>query len=180
MTRMPVRLVAVLGVILLAQGQPSAQVITSNLIVPFEATIDVPLSDGISTESVTLTGAIHVMSVLQPVDPCSPKLRCRIEVTLAGVNGEGEDTGSHYSAIGSDVLVPTPPPISESLDFSLFVPPNPVVPPNPTLPPNPIVPPDPILPLRVTLEFEFDGAVLTDVTVVDVTIPGCGFDVCPE
>ncbi len=176
MTRMSVRRLAVLGAILLVQGQPTAApAITSNLVVPFEGIVEVPLFGDI-TDSVELTGVIHVTSVLQPVDPC----RCQIKVNLVGVSGEGSETGLHYQAVGSDVLQPSPPPISESLDFLLFVPPNPIVPPNPTVPPNPVVPPNPILPLRVTLAFEFDGAVLIDVTVVDVTIPSCGFDVCPE
>ena len=176
MTRMSVRRLAVLGAILLVPGQPTAApAIVSNLVVPFEGIVEVPLTDDI-TDSVELTGAIHVKSVLSPTDPC----RCQIEVNLIGVSGEGSVTGLHYQAVGSDVLSPTPPPISESLDFFLVIPPNPIVPPNPTVPPNPVVPPNPILPLRVTLEFVFDGAALIDVTVGEVTIPSCGFDVCLE
>jgi len=172
MTRLPVSLLAVIGVILLLQGQPTAaQAVTSKLKVPFVGVVDVPLPDG-STETVPLTGAIHVTSVLAPVDPC----RCRIEVNLVGVSGSGDVTGSHYELIGADnVLQPDGPPTAPvEFDFLLVSGGGCAT----CVPPNPTEPPDPILPLRATLQFAFNGAVLTGVTVGDVTIPDCGDDVC--
>jgi hypothetical protein len=158
------------------QGQPTAApAIVSNLVVPFEGIVEVPLSDDI-TDSVELTGAIHVKSVLQPVDPC----RCQIEVNLHRRLRRRQRDRLALPRRRLRCPAAKSPPISESVDFFLLIPPNPIVPPNPTVPPNPVVPPNPILPLRVTLEFVFDGAALIDVTVGEVTIPSCGVDVCPE
>lgn len=107
----------------LAVTAAAAGLVTSSLMVPFTGLFN----PGGTNEPVALTGRVHIVTQLQPGDPCAPGDPCRLFVNLADVKGVGQNSGARYIAIGAQVLQPT----------------DPCTPGDPCTPTDPCIPTDP-------------------------------------
>jgi hypothetical protein len=84
----------------------------------FWVTVDGPTFSGPS-ESVALTGRVHIVTQVIPPTPIIPPDPIRVYINLADVHGIGLTSGFHYVAVGA---------------VQTFIPPDPIIPPNPIMP----------------------------------------------
>src|SRR5262245_42772752 len=82
------------------QAQFFSHPLTTSLRLPFPGTVSVPLPDA-TTDTVTLSGVLHLVLHVVPPDSTFPVDPMRIGVNLQGVTGVGE-TGRRYLGVGAE------------------------------------------------------------------------------
>jgi len=140
-------------------------VVTSSLMVPVDGLVFNP---GGTLEGVALTGRVHLVTRVQPGEPCQRSDPCHVYVNLADVKGIGLSSGALYVAIGAaspPFATPMPPPILPQF----------VIMPVST-PPNPITPPNPVLPITFVVTLAFDQAGTLSPGATTVGLPACSLD----
>ena len=161
-------LIFVLAFPALGKVQLFSRPLTMSLHVPFAGTVSVPLADA-TTDTVTLTGVLHLVLHVVPPDPILPTDPMRVRVNLEQVAGVGEDTSLRYLAVGADQVnfatVPPDPILPLDLSFSL------VQLPDPTVPPDPISPPNPVLPLDVAVFLTLTEDGQWEATIGEMSVP---------
>ncbi len=141
----------------------SAGPVTSSLMVPVDGLVFAP---GGGSESVLLSGHVHLVAQSVPPTPIIPGNPIHMFVNLADVTGIGLTSGLDYVAIGA-----------VNLDF---VPPSPIAPQfvimPVAIPPSPIIPPNPIMPITFLITPGFDDTGHLSLDATSVTVPVCTSD----
>lgn len=159
--------VAIFGLTLsvCAQSSSSSKV-TTNLKTALTGSFFLNTGDASTSEWIDVSGSVHLVVQAIPPNPIIPPTPVRVHANMAGVNGIGRTSGTHFVLNGSENFE-----LDGELPQSLTV-----VGQYRFIPPSPIIPPNPVMPVNFTLQVDENGVA----TAAVATVGQCSVDVCDE